>query len=242
MLIKSYLIEYNVLMKNIKTKTSLVHHPNVPFMALLFTGLYVASNIFADILSVKMLALGSISSFDIEVDAGTIIYPLAFVVRDMLHKVVGRRLAGQVVLMTACFNILMVILFNLVSVLPGAIWWVELGHQEAYDTIILAASRIALASIVAETLSNLTSTYVFSKIIRVNPLKTDIKASLVSNFLATIIDSTLFGFLAFYGVPDFPLVAIISLIIVNIMVKGLVAVVGSPLVRLIKIRVDHAYL
>ncbi len=215
---------------------------SVPFLALLFTGLYVASNIFADILSVKMITLGSIGSFAIEVDAGTIIYPLAFVVRDMLHKIVGRKLASQVVIMTAGFNILMVALFNLVSVLPGAVWWVELGNQEAYDTIILAASRIALASIVAETISNLTSTHAFSKIIRSNPTKKDIKASLVSNFLATVIDSVLFGFLAFFGTPDFPFTAIISLILVNIVVKGLVALVGSPLIRLIKIQVDHSHL
>lgn len=216
--------------------------PSVPFLALLLTGFYVASNIFADILSVKMITLGAIGSFAIEVDAGTIIYPLAFVVRDMLHKVVGRVRAGQVVIMTACFNILMVVLFNLVSVLPGAAWWVEMGGQTAFDAVILAASRIAIASIVAETLSNLTSTAVFSKIIRTNPLKTDIKASLVSNFLATVIDSVLFGFLAFYGAPEFPLSAIFSLILVNIVIKGLVALVGSPLIRLIKIRVDHAHL
>ena len=213
---------------------------NLPALAFIATAVYTASNIFANVLSVKMMALPFAYPFN-EVDAGTIIFPLAFIVRDMLHKNAGRKLASYVVLSVAGINVVMVLLFSLVTLLPPAPRWADSGAQEAFAMIFAPAGRIALASIVAQVISGLFNTYIFSKIIRSNPNKRDILASLISNALSIVLDTVIFALVAFAS-PQVPMAEIVSIIMVNILFKAAVALVGSPLVRLINVQVDPAML
>ncbi|NIZ47190.1 queuosine precursor transporter [Entomospira nematocerorum] len=208
--------------------------------AFIATAVYVASNIFANILSVKIISLPFLHPFN-EVDAGVIIFPIAFVVRDILHKNAGKKIAATVVLTTAGINIAMVLLFNFVAILPPAPYWQESGAQEAFSMIIVPASRIALASIIAQILSGLFNTHVFSKIIRQNPEKKDILASLISNLLAITLDTIIFTIIAFAS-PNTPVETLLSIIVINIIFKVIIAIFGAPSVRFIKINIDKELL
>jgi queuosine precursor transporter len=231
---------YNIIMKESIIDKNPALISQLPAVAFIATAVYTASNIFANILSVKMAALPFAFPFN-EVDAGSIIFPLVFIVRDMLHKNAGRKLAATVVLTVAGINVAMVLLFNLVAIMPAADRWAAEGGQAAFELIIVPAGRIALASIVAQVISGLTNTYVFSKVIRTNPLKKDIIASLLSNAIAITFDTIIFAFVAFAG-PDIPLQELISIIVVNIVFKFFIALIGAPLVRLIKVQVDPSLL
>ncbi|NIZ40306.1 queuosine precursor transporter [Entomospira entomophila] len=204
--------------------------------AAIATAIYVASNIFANILSVKIISLPLLYPFN-EVDAGVIIFPIAFIVRDILHKNAGKKIAATVVISTAGINIAMVLLFHFVAILPPAPYWQASGAQEAFSMIIVPASRIALASIIAQILSGLFNTHVFSRIIRQNPEKKDIIASLISNLLAITLDTIIFTLIAFAS-PITPMETLLSIIVVNIAFKVLIAIIGAPTVRFIKIQVD----
>lgn len=205
--------------------------------ALFFASLYAVCNVFADILSTKIFI---VPFFNWQADGGTIVYPLAFIARDLLHKTAGRRLAAHTVLFTAAFNAVMIGLFWLVFALPADNSWrfwesmPLFDNQTAYAHILLPVSGIVVASIISETASGLLNTAIFSRVIRKNPHKRDIAASLLSNALALTADSFLFSFLAFGLFQSFPLPVIVSIAAANIVFKAVIALAGAPLLRLVK--------
>lgn len=209
----------------------------IPIVAFIVTAVYTASTIIANILSVKMILLPFIFPFN-TVDAGAIIFPLSFIMRDMLHKNAGKTVTTVVVVTVSTITLSITALFYLTSILPAPEIWKNSGHLEAFNLILIPTGRIALASVISQIISGLVNTCIFSKIIRKNPLKKDISASSISNILTSVVDSTLFTLIAF----SFSYIStkeIISIIIVNIFFKWIIILLGTPLIRLIKIEVHQ---
>ena len=75
---------------------------------LLSSSLYVAFQLFANILSTKIAVLPFIN---MAIDGGTIIYPFTFTLRDFVHKTHGKKDARQVIIIAAALNAIMFGLF-----------------------------------------------------------------------------------------------------------------------------------
>ncbi len=71
-------------------------------IAIIVVSAYVGAQMVADIASLK---IGVIAGF--AVDMGTFIYPITFTLRDVAHKVLGRRNVQVLVLSAAVINLLM---------------------------------------------------------------------------------------------------------------------------------------
>jgi len=137
--------------------------------------LYVSFQVIANVLSTKIALL---PIFNWAVDGGTIIYPLTFTLRDFVHKSLGKAKARQIVILAAGVNLLAVLLFILIGKLtPDPTW----PFQEAYQNILLPIWRITIASIVAQIVSELLDTEIFS---RVYKRYNDTRAVFVSNTIA----------------------------------------------------------
>lgn len=193
--------------------------------AILSVAMYVASHIFADILSTKIAILPLIG---LAVDGGTIIYPLTFTIRDFVHMTLGKHYTKVVVWATAGLNIVMVALFWIIAIIPQEPSW---GLQMEYEAILLPVARITIASILAEIVSQLVDTEVFSKVFKWWGEKRLVSAVLLSNLVGLIFDSILFGFLAFFGALPFNIV--IEIIIANILIKGAMTLLSAPIIKLI---------
>lgn len=191
-------------------------------IGMISSSLYVASQIFANVLSTKIALLPILN---IAIDGGTVIYPLTFTLRDFVHKTWGKVLARQVVIIAASLNLIMLALFWLVGKMtPDPAW----GLQKSYEQILLPVGRIVVASITAQVISELIDTEIFSFIYKkVN----DIVAVLASNFIALLFDSAIFGLIAFFGV--LPTVTVIQIIISNILIKVIISIISSPSIKLI---------
>jgi len=210
-----------------KKKSGLV--PMLSLSAMLAISMYVAFQIFADILSTKIAFLPLLN---LAVDGGTIIYPLTFTVRDFVHKTLGKKIARQVVIMAGILNVIMVGLFWLIGKLPADVSW---GYQEAYMSILMPVARITLASIIAEVFSELIDTEIFSRIYKKFGQK-DILAVLVSNGVALVVDSFIFGFIAFTGA--LPMEVVWQIILANVLIKGVMSLLSAPIIKLIPRRVE----
>jgi len=196
---------------------------------MLAISMYIAFQIFADILSTKIAFLPLLN---LAVDGGTIIYPLTFTVRDFVHKTLGKKIARQVVIMAGILNVIMVGLFWLIGKLPADVSW---GYQEAYISILMPVARITLASIIAEVFSELIDTEIFSRIYKKSGQK-DILAVLVSNGVALVVDSFIFGFIAFTGA--LPMEVVWQIILANVLIKGVMSLLSTPIIKLIPRRVE----
>ena len=189
---------------------------------------YVSTQIFSDLLALKIV---NIPYVNFSVTAGILLYPFTFTIRDMAHKVLGKKHISYLIIFTILLNILMVsLLFLVVQMEPGAHW----DLQNSYQAVFMPVWRITIASIVAELLSQLLDTYIFSKVYRKG--KPSLWAVVISNLASSLLDSLLFVSIAFIGVLHNEIVLEIAL--VQAVIKILLSIAIAPTVKLIPIYVN----
>ena len=105
---------------------------------LLVTVLFVACLIAANITATKL-----IEPWGLVMDAGTIVFPVSYILGDVLTEVYGFRAARRVIWLGFLANLLVVAAIALAGVVPGASFW---DGQAAYDHISSASSPIPWCS------------------------------------------------------------------------------------------------
>ena len=194
--------------------------------SILVTATYIAAQMLADITSLKIVTILGTS-----VDAGTLIYPLTFTIRDLVHKVLGRRGARIVIITAAVINLGMAGLFWIVSQLP---YDPSAGPQPDWNAVLSPVWRIVIASILAEVFSELMDTEIYHLwVTRVTRSYQWLRV-LVSNAVSIPIDSLIFVWIAFGGV--LPSGVVWEIFGANIMLKGAFTLVTLPSIYLVKER------
>ncbi|GAB4444466.1 MAG: queuosine precursor transporter [Anaerolineae bacterium] len=188
------------------------------FVVVLLVGVYVALQLIADVTAVKIVQIGPIT-----LPAGTFVFALTFTWRDMLHKRLGREWARAAIVTAAACNIGMALYFVFTIALTEADFW---PGQEALAATLGVVPRIALASIVAEVISELVDTEVYHALARrfTGPHQWARVAG--SNAVSLPIDSLIFVTLAFAGA--LPLAAMAEVVAGQIVFKAVVTLVSLP--------------
>ena len=88
------------------------------------------------------------------VSAAIICFPISYIVSDVLTEVYGFRVARGVIWLGFVCNLMMVILFWLGGLIPGAVFW---EGQDAYSAILGATGWILLGSFVAYIVGEFTN-------------------------------------------------------------------------------------
>ncbi len=191
---------------------------------ILVSAAYIAAQMLADITSLKIVLFAGFS-----MDAGTLVYPITFTLRDLVHKVTGKRGARVIILAAAAINLFMAGLFWLVSRLP---YDPAAGPQADWDAVLSPVWRIVVASIVAEVFAELTDTEVYSLWITRITRRFQWMRVLVSNAISVPLDSLIFVWLAFGGV--FPTGVVWSIFQANVLLKGAVTVLSLPTIYVVR--------
>ncbi len=186
--------------------------------------LYVAAQMLADITALRILSIAGLS-----ISGGTLVYPITFTLRDMVHKVSTASVARLLIFASAGINLFMAGLFWLVSSLPPD---PEVGPQAEFGMVLAPVLRIAIASIVAEVVSELLDTEIYELWVRRFEQRWQWGRVLMSNAVSVPVDSALFVVLAFWG--ELSVEVIISLFFSNILVKFAVSLVSMPGIYLVK--------
>ena len=121
----------------------------------ILTAFFVASLLLANAVSAKIIAIGPFTF-----PAGTIIFPLSFVVGDVLTEVYGYARSRNVIWTGASCQILGAFVYLLVGSLPAATFWHD---QRAFDTILGFVPRIVVASATACFCGEFCNCWVLSK-------------------------------------------------------------------------------
>lgn len=196
----------------------------VPVAGILVVGLYIAAQMLADVASLKIALVAGFS-----IDAGTFVYPLTFTLRDLVHKRLGLAAARTVVLLAAAVNLFMAFFFQFAVRLPEDPAW---GLGREFAAILGPVWRIVTASIVAEVVSEFLDTELYRWwVARVTPRFQWMRV-LVSNSLSIPLDSLIFCWGAFGGV--LPAAVVWSIVLANVIVKGLVTLASLPGIYLVK--------
>lgn len=157
---------------------------------ILMTALMTMTLIVANFAAVKIWNLGGIP-----VDAGILLFPISYVIGDLLVELYGRKVADQVAWMSCLIGGLTILIILLASALPdypGA-------DNTAFQIVAEITGRVFLASIVGFIASQLLNNYVFDKIRERQKTDSFAMRALVSSILAHIPDILLFEPIAFLG-------------------------------------------
>jgi uncharacterized integral membrane protein (TIGR00697 family) len=190
----------------------------------LVTSAYIAAQILSDITSLKIVTFLVLS-----MDAGTLIYPFTFTLRDLVHKAIGRRGARILIVTAAGINLFMAGLFWLVSQLPAD---PAAGIQADWDSVLAPVWRIVIASIIAEVASELTDTEIYHLWVTRVTIRYQWLRVLSSNAVSVPLDSVIFVWIAFGGV--LPNAVVWEIFLANVLVKGAVTLISLPGIYLVR--------
>lgn len=120
----------------------------------LFVTLYLVSNVMA----VKVISILGIPCFD----AGTITFPFAYMLGDVLTEIWGYRTARKVIWMTFICNVIMVVCTQVGVWLPSVDYLDETAV--AYNRIFTYVPRIVLGSLVGFLMGELSNAWLMDRI------------------------------------------------------------------------------
>ncbi|MGH8871548.1 MAG: queuosine precursor transporter [Acidimicrobiia bacterium] len=186
---------------------------------LIVGGAYVAAQMLADIASLRIITVGRYA-----VDAGTLIYPFTFTLRDLVHKIAGKSAARTLIFLAAGINVFMAGFLWLVARLPPDLFT---GPQIEFGDVLSPVWGIVVASIIAEIVSELIDTEAYHRWVLRFGDRHQWGRVLTSNAVAIPLDSAVFvGLATVFGV--FPPEVAWSIFWVNVVFKGVITVVSIP--------------
>jgi uncharacterized integral membrane protein (TIGR00697 family) len=153
---------------------------------------FVTALVVSNIIAVKLVEAGG-RVFD----AGNILFPLAYLLGDVLTEVYGFRAARRVILLGFACNLLAVAAIQIAIALPAAGFWEE--SQAAYETVLGTTSRIFVASLTAYLVGELTNSFVLQRMKAATGGRFLWSRTIGSSILGQGLDTVLFVTIAFAG-------------------------------------------
>ena len=184
----------------------------------LFVTLYLVSNVMA----VKVISFFDILCFD----AGTITFPFAYMLGDVLTEIWGYRTARKVIWMTFICNIIMVVCTQI------GVWLPSVDYLDttatAYNCIFTYVPRIVLGSLVGFLMGELSNAWLMERIkARTNGRFLWIR-TIGSSVVGYLFDTLPFVLIAFAGVLTVK--DILQMIAVQYFMKlGIEVFFGTPM-------------
>ena len=122
----------------------------------LVTGLFVTVLVISNIIAVKLVTAGPLV-----LTAAIVLFPLSYILADVLTEVYGYAVARQVIWIGFLCNVVAVCAMMIGGLLPAAPFWQE---QEAYDAILGFSARLLAASFLAYLGGEFLNAFVLAKL------------------------------------------------------------------------------
>lgn len=185
-------------------------------LATVFASLLIAANVLAQ----KLIPV-----WGYQVTAASIVYPMTYVLSDVLTEVYGYSCARVVIWSALLCNILFALLSEIAIMLPSAPIWHE---QEQFAMIMGHTPQIVAASMVSYLVGEFMNAYVLARL----KVLTDGKHLWIRTIGSTVVgqasDTIIFTSLAFYGILNFN--QMLSLMVTMYALKVLYEVLLTPFV------------
>ncbi len=153
---------------------------------------YTVTILLANWFDIRLLQLGPVVT-----DAGTLIFPLSFVISDVITEVYGYKFARRAIWCGFVFNLFFLAYGALVTHLPGP---ADAPYNANFDTLMNIEWRIILASILSYFCAEPVNAYVLAQL-KIRWQGRHMAARFVSStVLASFLDSAVFSCFAFIGI------------------------------------------
>jgi uncharacterized integral membrane protein (TIGR00697 family) len=186
--------------------------------------------LFSNIAEIKIC-----SFFGYSVGAGTIVFPLIYILNDVITEVYGFSASRKIIWIALISNCVFSLFITLIVLLPSS---PHFELQDAFEQIFLISSRIVAGSVISYFIGELLNAVIIAT------LKIKFKGyyfafrAIFSTLVASFIESLIFALIAFYGrVPNVELFEMIILLtIIKVIYEILVMPFTIKFVKFLKVK------
>ncbi|MFQ5783564.1 MAG: queuosine precursor transporter [Alphaproteobacteria bacterium] len=168
---------------------------NSPWFVVI-VAVFVTALITANIIAVKLIALNPFGAGQVVLPAAIIIFPVSYIIGDVLTEVYGYRQARRVIWLGFLCNLVAVAAIWAAQVLPAASFW---DGQAAFERILGYTPRILLASFLAYLVGEFTNAFVLARMKIVTRGRWLWTRTIGSTIVGQGLDSLVFIAVAFAG-------------------------------------------
>jgi uncharacterized integral membrane protein (TIGR00697 family) len=185
--------------------------------------LFTTCLLLANILAIKIIQIGPWAA-----PAGVLIFPLAYVLNDVITEVWGYKKARLIIWSGFAMNVLMVLFFSLAIIVPSAAFWTD---QTIFAKIIGTTPRLVFASIIAYLAGSFLNAFVMSRLKIYHEGKKFGLRAIVSTLAGETADSLIFISVAFAGL--FSAKALMVMIATQALLKTIYEIIVLPLTTVV---------
>lgn len=149
------------------------------------------------------------------------IYPLTFILVDILNEFYGLRLARRTIIISFMANLIFVLGVWATTLVPSIPQW---EFSKTYDGIVHSIMAVLVASSAAYLISENVNSYLLCKIKELTNSRYLFVRVITSTVVASAIDSVVFCTLAFYNVLSWDIIK--TMILSQFLIKVVYALVG----------------
>ena len=192
---------------------------NTVSVLFMFAGiLFAICLLISNILATKIILIGSWAA-----PAGVLIFPIAYIINDVIVEVWGYQKARLIIWSGFAVNLLAALFFTLAIVVPAAPFW---QNQIAFSTILGSTPRIIVASLLAYLTGSFLNAFVMSKVKVLMKGKDFSVRAILSTLIGEAADSFIFIIIAFAG--NLPFNVLIGMILTQACIKTVYEIVILP--------------
>lgn len=184
---------------------------------------FVTCLITANVTAVKLVTI-----FGLILPAGVIIFPISYIVGDVLTEVYGFHRARRVIWLGFFCNVIAVLAIWLGGIMPAAPFW---DAQEAYDTILGYTPRLLIASFLAYLIGEFANSIILAKMKVATNGRWLWSRTIGSTLVGQGLDSLVFVFVAFFG--TIPLAGLVTAMVAQWLFKSAYEAAATPLTYLV---------
>jgi len=193
---------------------------------------FVTTLIVSNIIAVKLIV-----TFGLILPAAVILFPVAYIIGDVLTEVYGYGRARQAIWIAFGCNLLAVTAIWIAGLLPPAPNWTVGGltgpeeAAQAFQAILGFTPRLLLASFIAYLVGEFVNAFILAKMKVLTQGRYLWTRTIGSALIGQGIDSLLFISIAFYGI--LPSSVLVSAILAQWSVKSAYEILATPLTYLV---------
>lgn len=185
--------------------------------------LFATCLLISNILASKIMMIGSWSA-----PAGVLIFPLAYIINDVMVEVWGFQKARLIIWTGFGVNVLAVLFFSLGIAVTSAPFW---QNQDAFATVLGSTPRIVGASMLAYLLGSFLNAFVMSKFKVITKGKGFSVRAILSTLAGEGADSLIFITIAFAGI--FPFEVLLIMVGTQALIKTVYEIAVLPITILV---------
>lgn len=186
----------------------------------ILTGVFTASLIVSNIIAGK-----TFDFFSLTLPCGVIIFPVIYIVNDVLAEVYGYKKARRVILLGFFMNLIAVICYNITIWLPAPVFF---ENSQAFSVVLGSTLRLLIASFIAYLVGSLVNAKLMVHLKKWDEEKLFFRC-IVSTLFGEGLDAIIFIIIGFIG--TMPIEALLIMIVAQALFKTIYEIIVYPLTR-----------